>query len=259
MSTRPAFENGLYRERLRESLTRPVRTGYSPGFGDTEDPQLPTCWMGNNPEETFGIPAEVAYLECYVRDRLPTCLRVWWSERFVDAIPDGADLTNIADQMMYWLLMDDNSPLNVDVDIAREIWKSFDQVALGNIYASRLAGATPSRQEVESLRELAIQDSVQQVRARTTPVIYASAAFELAALHVLRQGGPHLPAEALGSAVNAVEQLVRYSKDAWRAIPAAVVYDRGSGPRNLAANITVVIADHLTTLLRASTSPVPVG
>ena len=58
-----------------------------------------------------GVPAPLSALEDAVFSNLPPDLAAEWPERFVSAIPAGADLAMTADRWLLWLLTETDSPL----------------------------------------------------------------------------------------------------------------------------------------------------
>ena len=57
-------------------------------------------------ETEFGIPAQLAYLEDRIFERLPFSEAKKWPERFLAAIPVGADLSLVWPRFALWLLCD---------------------------------------------------------------------------------------------------------------------------------------------------------
>src|SRR5690348_11350270 len=57
-------------------------------------------------ERELGIPERIAWLEDRLFERMPKEPARTWPERFLNAIPVGADLSNVWDQFMQWLLVD---------------------------------------------------------------------------------------------------------------------------------------------------------
>ena len=85
-----------------------------------------------------GVPAPLSFLEDVVFSNLPLKLAAEWPERFVRAIPVGADLAPTADRWLIWLLTEADSPLApVDerLDVSTELLRH------------RLAGDEPSPEE----------------------------------------------------------------------------------------------------------------
>ena len=62
-------------------------------------------------EELFGIPMTLAHLEDSIFEGLDATAAQEWPERFIRAIPEGADLERVADELALWLLGAKASPL----------------------------------------------------------------------------------------------------------------------------------------------------
>ena len=85
-----------------------------------------------------GVPAPLSSLEDAVFSNLPLKLATEWPERFVSAIPVGADLAPTADHWLLWLLTEANSPL-APVDERLDV--------PAGLLRRRLAGDEPSPEE----------------------------------------------------------------------------------------------------------------
>lgn len=62
-------------------------------------------------ENELGIPRGLAWLEDCIFENLPNAKSIEWPEAFLASIPVGADLSQISDQFMIWLLMDEEAGL----------------------------------------------------------------------------------------------------------------------------------------------------
>jgi hypothetical protein len=58
-------------------------------------------------ESKFGVPAQLAYLEDGIFESLPDELAIPWPERFMGAIPVGADLSTVWPGFAVWLMTDE--------------------------------------------------------------------------------------------------------------------------------------------------------
>jgi hypothetical protein len=57
-------------------------------------------------ETELGIPVDLAHLEDHIFENLPNKLALEWPIRFLEAARPGADLTNVRNQFMIWMLTD---------------------------------------------------------------------------------------------------------------------------------------------------------
>ena len=57
------------------------------------------------PEE-LGIPVEIAYLVDHIFENLPAPHYKTWSRRVIEAVPVGADLSNIVPTLLEWIILD---------------------------------------------------------------------------------------------------------------------------------------------------------
>ena len=81
-------------------------------------------------------PRALAGVEDNVFESLPARAAQDWPERFIEAIPEGADLTGITDQFLLWLLQDGGSPLAT--------WHHLPCVAgVAALHARRARGGSP--------------------------------------------------------------------------------------------------------------------
>ena len=93
-------------------------------------------------EPLFGIPRELAYLEDTIFEHLPSKVSQKWPERFMAAVPIGADLTFVAHRFVHWLLGGTDSP------IAK--WQDEPHiVTVRELYDRELAGDPPTQEEWE--------------------------------------------------------------------------------------------------------------
>ena len=228
--TAGAFEAAGSRDVLRESLTNSGTGGcWSVDVG-FEKVQLPSRWLAGDPSGDFGIPEELAYLECGVYGKLPPVLARQWPERFVNAIPTGAALDGVADRLMLWVLCDEASPLMLDADVAQKLWRDrlpFERVA--GLLQGRLNGNGPTVGEAEALCS-EIEDGVRaEILNRESPVIYACSALVDMAEFAANRFKSHLPAAAVRCAAMAAEELEIYSPEARRVIRSGRQYVDGRG------------------------------
>lgn len=99
-------------------------------------------------EKLFGIPESLARLEDNIFENLPNGEAQEWPERFVQAVRPGADLSQVADRWLLWLLSGDESPL------AR--WRDEPHIqAVATLYKRKLAGDSPTLEEWKAAGEAA--------------------------------------------------------------------------------------------------------
>ena len=99
-------------------------------------------------ERVHGIPRALAYLEDRIFEGLPNAQAQKWPERFLKAIPVGADLSNVINELMYWLMTDKDG---IQKHARPDRLKAIKQVA--GLYKKRLAGKEPSVKEWEKARQ----------------------------------------------------------------------------------------------------------
>ena len=247
MMTTGAFEANDGREELRASLSGSSPSDYQDLDNDFEVYPLPSRWLTSDPAAEFGIPAELAYLECALYRRLPDTLARQWPERFVNAIPGGADLSDVADRLMLWLLQDAASPLMLDMDVAQRLWR--DKFPLGKVadlFDRRLAGECPPVGEAEALHSEIEEGVREEIFRREAAVIYMCGALGDMAGYLAGRLAAHLPASAVRGVGGAVRQLDMYSPEARRVLRAARQYVEGPGYRYRAEyNMYGAVADAL--------------
>ena len=242
-----AFEFAGGRERLRESLSNSCTGGYKSVDLGYEKFPLPSRWPTGDPVGDFGVPEELAYLECGIYEKLPVPLARQWPERFVNAIPARADLGDVADRLMLWLLRDTASPLMLDIDAAQRLWR--DKFPLGKVadlFDRKLAGVPPSPGEAEALGS-EVEESVRdEIFRRETAVIYVCCALTNMIGYAADRAESHLPAAAVRCVASASQQLEIYSPEARRAIRATRQYVGGLGyPLRAMPNAYGAVADAL--------------
>ena len=62
-------------------------------------------------ERLFGIPESLAYLEDSIFEGLDVVSARTWPERFARAIPEGANLGNVADRIALWIIGGEDGPM----------------------------------------------------------------------------------------------------------------------------------------------------
>jgi len=119
-------------------------------------------------ETELGIPRRIAYLEDRLFEALPQKNAREWPEKFLAAIPVGADLSGVVDQFLHWLLVD---PLDGVIRFAKtdRTKKAVQDVA--DLYAKKIAGETVTREQWELVRKAAAADA-----AAADAAAYAAAA-----------------------------------------------------------------------------------
>jgi len=103
-------------------------------------------------ESELGVPRMLAYLEDGIFEALPKAAALTWPERFLQAIPIGADLSLVGDQFLHWLLVD---PVAGVIQFARteQARKVVQDVA--DHYAKKIGGATVTREQWDAVRAAA--------------------------------------------------------------------------------------------------------
>ncbi len=111
-------------------------------------------WFGDHVayESELGVPRMLAYLEDGIFEALPKAAALTWPERFLQAIPVGADLSGVGDRFLHWLLVD---PVAGVMQFARTkpARKAIQDVA--RVYVKKIGGATVARKQWEAVREAA--------------------------------------------------------------------------------------------------------
>ena len=222
----------MVREELRAALIGTPAWAYQDMDSSFEKAPLPDRWLTNDPGAVFGIPAELAYLECAFYRRLPPVLARQWPERFVNAVREGADLSGVADRLMLWLLRDLESPLMLDMEVAQRLWR--DKLPLAeaaSLFDSKLAGDPPAPQKGDDLRSLAVEGVREEIMRNEAAVIHACGALRDMGDYLADPTAAHLPASALKSVGSAVHQLDIYSTEAALAFRRGRQYVDGPGYR----------------------------
>ncbi|MDX1985005.1 MAG: hypothetical protein SFV51_32335, partial [Bryobacteraceae bacterium] len=103
-------------------------------------------------ETKLGIPRVIARLEDGIFEGLPQAEARLWPERFLAAIPVGADLALVTPKFLHWLLVDAEQGVirHARTDEQR---KAIQEVA--DLFAKKIAGAKVSRAEWLKVREAA--------------------------------------------------------------------------------------------------------
>jgi hypothetical protein len=103
-------------------------------------------------EAEFGVPAELAYLEDAIFESLPDVLAIPWPERFMGAIPVGADLSYVWPRFAIWLMTDEKWGVAHTTNDERV--KAIC-VRVANGYQHDVDGNPLSDEEVETLAQAA--------------------------------------------------------------------------------------------------------
>ena len=170
-------------------------------------------------EDLFGIPWSLAYLEDAIFEGLDVGSARAWPERFVGAIPEGADLAGMADRLALWILGGEDGPM------ARWCDREYLQPTL-DLYRQLLAGVPPRvgrwREAARFARNAATSAASSLDRAAACAVAYGHrerdyGKLAMAAARIAgRLAEQSRPAGAsLASARPAVE---RARTEAWRRI-----------------------------------------
>lgn len=102
-------------------------------------------------ETELGIPAELAYLEDVIFEELPDDEHLTWPERFINAIPVGADLSLVTAKFMIWQFEDKKYGLKYlkDVKDDTEVYGFCEEVVA--LYKRKIAGDAPTEKEFYDL------------------------------------------------------------------------------------------------------------
>jgi len=97
-------------------------------------------------EKVHGIPFELAALEDCIFENLPNNLAMTWPERFITAIPEGADLSKVWPRFAHWLLVDSQDGVIrfADAETGEAIW------GVAMLFAREIADEIPSDEEWEA-------------------------------------------------------------------------------------------------------------
>ena len=99
-------------------------------------------------EANWGIPEVLAHLEDSLFESLPVDQAQLWPERFLDAIPVGADLTNVWPRFAVWLMIDEKWGV-ANVTDKDDIKHVCGEVARG--YQARIDGVPLSATDEEAI------------------------------------------------------------------------------------------------------------
>ena len=156
-------------------------------YYETDGPKPQMCSIGctihgsshDDYARELGIPLTLVYLNERIFESLPARQAQIWPERFLSAIPVGADLDGVGDQFILWLLTDDG--YNVGRFSEESGKRAIDQVA--SLYRRKIAGDTILTQEWEAARAAAeaAADSATRSATRSAAEAAAEAAAWLAA------------------------------------------------------------------------------
>jgi hypothetical protein len=94
-------------------------------------------------ETELGIPRVIAYLEDRFFEGMPEEAAMAWPERFLSAIPVGADLSHVIDHFMIWMLVDEEAGV---IRFAREDGKQAI-VLVAALYQRKLTASPASDHE----------------------------------------------------------------------------------------------------------------
>lgn len=232
---------------LREALSNSRAGGFKAVDLGFEKPPLPPRWPTVDPAKDFGIPEELAYLECGIYKGLPLPLGRQWPERFVNAITARADLGDVTDRLMLWVLRDVASPLMLDAGVAQRLLRDkfpLDKVA--DLFEGKLAGDPPSPCGADALGSEIVEGVRDEIFRREAAVIYVCSALTCMTRYVADSAATHLPASAIRCAAGAAQALEMYSQEARGAIRATRQYVVGLGyPRRAMYNTYGAAGDSL--------------
>src|SRR5437660_7772104 len=92
-------------------------------------------------ERELGIPRTVDRLEDGIFEGLPAAEARLWPERFLEAIAPGADLQQVVDRFLHWLLVDEKDGV---IRFAKTDRQRKVITRVGDLYAQRIAGNNPA-------------------------------------------------------------------------------------------------------------------
>lgn len=89
-------------------------------------------------QHLFGIPTSLAYLEDAIFEGMPTSQAMTWPERFLETIPEGADLSKVADRFILWVLAGENSPMAqyANSDFVTPVAQMYREVIKGKTFTA---------------------------------------------------------------------------------------------------------------------------
>ena len=130
-----------------------------------------TLHSGNHAayETELGIPQQLARLEDRTFEGLPQAEARLWPERFLEAIPVGADLSSVIDRWLLWILMDPTKGViqHAKTDAGKACIKK-----IADAIQQKIAGNNLTVEAWRKLREKAWEQS----RIAATAAAYAYAA-----------------------------------------------------------------------------------
>jgi len=103
-------------------------------------------------ETELGIPRAIARMEDGIFEGLPQEEARLWPERFLEAIPVGADLSLVTDKFLHWLLVDAEHGVirHAKTDTQRKAIQ-----AVADLFAKKLAGEVVAREQWHTVRAYA--------------------------------------------------------------------------------------------------------
>ena len=81
-------------------------------------------------ETRFGIPQMLARLEDCIFEGLPNADAMAWPVRFMEAVPEGADLSRLSWRFLHWLLTDETVNPGINHPLVRDAVKQCADVLL---------------------------------------------------------------------------------------------------------------------------------
>lgn len=173
-------------------------------------------------ETQFGIPQILARLEDCIFEGLPNDVAKGWPERFMSAIPVGANLSLVSWKFLHWLLTDEqvNPTINHPIvcDVVKQCAEVLDPLAQG-LPVDRIA-ARRAESAAWSAASATRADSAARITARIAAWSAASAAERAAqrAANAADNAASAVARAAERAAVNAAEST---AWSAWEAAKAA--------------------------------------
>jgi hypothetical protein len=118
-------------------------------------------------ETELGIPIKLASLEDGIFENLPNGHALKWPEQFLSAIKPGADLNQVTDKFLHWLLIDPDDGVIRFAKTAK-VKKAIQRVA--DLYAKNLCG------EIVTLQDWSLARTAAYAAAAAAYAAYAAAA-----------------------------------------------------------------------------------
>ncbi len=203
-------------------------------------------------EEELGIPRVLAFLEDAFFENMPKGKAQEWPEAFLSSIAVGADLSQVIDHFMIWLLIDEQDGVIRFIDEQDGVIRFIDEDKavvqhVASLYQRRLADDPPTEEEWAAARAAA-RDAA---RAAAWAAAWAAArdAARAAAWAAARDAARAAAWDAARDAARAAARAAAWdaARDAARAAARAAAFEKHYDR----------MADKLLELLAQAPAPVP--